>query len=329
MRSPWLSRSAAAVLLLMACAAPALAGQATVFVGAGGLTFTPSTITVNAGDQVVWVWSGSGHTVTSGNTGSTAGDGKFRSTSSVAGEPAGTGFFWMVTGSGPVPYYCVPHFPGMAGTININPGGTASVANYRITEVEFAGAGGADRVQITNLGDNGDFLDLYRVTPNSTATTLGTGFFLGSNSSLTLHLNASGSNDATNIYLPAIGDMGTAGSFALYLPNSTTGAGGSTAPASLTDSNQMVDYVEWGVAGQAAQPNRATAVTAGLWNTGDVVDITQLPNGGVGYSLAFCGNAGNHGASFWSMAHPNFGASALCTTPARSSTWGRLKALYR
>jgi len=329
MRRKPLFRSAVAVVLALSCWSPAFAGQATVFVGAGGLSFTPSTLSANVGDQVVWVWSGSNHTVTSGTDGSSGGTGVFRSTGSAAGQPAGTGFFWKVAGSGSVPYYCFPHFPTMVGTLNINPAGTASVANYRITEVEFAGAAGADRVQVTNLGTNGDFLDLFRVTPNSTATTLGTGIFLGANSSLTLHLNASGTNDATNIYLPSIGDMGAAGSFALYVPNSTTGPGGSTAPASLTDANQMVDYVEWGVAGQAAQPNRATAVTAGLWNTGDVVDVTDLPNGGSGYSITFCGAATDHGASSWQKAHPNFGTSLLCTTAARTSTWGRLKALYR
>jgi|SRR5215831_8165598 len=327
MRRNILYRSAAAALLTLACFATAHAGQARVLVGSGGFSFSPSTVVVNQGDQVIWVWGSGGHTVTSGNDGSLNGSGIFRS--STVTLASNSAYFWKVVGTTAVPYYCVPHYPVMVGTININPSGTASVADFRITELEFAGAGGADRVQITNLGDNGDFLDLYRVTPNSTATALGNGIFLGAGSSLTLHVNTSGVNDATNIYLPGVPDLGTAGSFALYVPNTTTGPGGSLAPASLTDDAQMVDYVEWGTTGQGAQPNRTTAVTATLWNSGGVVDVTDLPNGGAGYSLAFCGTRTDHGSSHWSKATPNFGAQALCTTPTRSSTWGRLKALYR
>jgi plastocyanin len=327
MRRSFLHRSAAAALLTLAVFASAHAGQVRVDVGTGGFSFAPATITVNPGDQVVWIWASGGHTVTSGTDGSTNGSGVFRSGTSTLSPTAA--YFWKVTGTTAVPYYCVPHFGfGMKGTININPAGTASVADFRITEVEFAGAGGQDRVQISNLGGDLSFLDLYRVTPSSTVTTLGTGIFLGAGSSLTLHLNASGTDDANNLYLPGVPDLGTAGSFAIYVPNTTTGPGGSLAPASLADANQMVDYVEWGIAGQAAQPNRTTAVTAGLWPTGDVVDITDLPAGGTGYSIAFCGSHTDHGASFWQKARPNFGGT-LCTTAAHTSTWGRLKALYR
>jgi plastocyanin len=327
MRRNFLCRSAAAALLILLCFAPAHAGQAVVTVGGASTTFVPSTVTVNPGDQVIWLWAGGSHTVTSGNDGSLAGTGIFRSGTSTQSTGA---FFWKVTGVTPIPYYCVPHFGfGMTGTVNINPSGTASVADFRITEVEFGAASGADRVQISNLGNDLSFLDLFRVTPNSTATTLGTNIFLGAGSSLTLHLNASGTNDATNLYLPGVPDLGAAGSFALYVPNTTSGGTGSTAGASLTDANQIVDYVEWGTAGQGAQPNRTTAVSAGLWPTGDVVDVTDLPNGGAGYSLSFCGLHTEHGASHWSKSRPNFGANPLCTTEARASTWGRLKALYR
>ena len=326
MRRNFLCRTAAAALLILVCFAPAHAGQTVVTVGGGGFTFTPSTVTVNPGDQVIWLWAGGGHTVTSGNDGSSNGSGVFRSGTG----PQSTGaYFWKVTGTTPVSYYCMPHFPVMTGTVNINPSGTAVVADFRITEVEFAGAAGADRVQITNLGNDFSILDLYRVTPNSTATTLGANIFLGAGSSLTLHLNTSGTNDATNIYVPSVPDLGAAGSFAIYVPNTTTGPGGSLAPASLTDPNQMVDYVEWGSSGQAAQPNRTTAVSALLWPTGDVVDVTDLPSGGAGYSISFCGLRTDRGASFWSKTHPNFGTGLICSTATRTSTWGRLKALYR
>ena len=90
-----------------------------------------------------------------------------------------------------------------------------------------------------------------------------------------------------------------------------------------------MDYVEWGTSGQVAQPNRATAVSAGVWPSGDVVDVTDLPNGGQGYSISFCGTSANHGATFWSKTTPNFGSGIICSTSARTATWGRIKSLYR
>jgi hypothetical protein len=219
----------------------------------------------------------------------------------------------------------------MKGTLVINPAGTSDVADFRITEVEFGAAAGHDRVQITNLGTNLEFIDLFRISYQNgvTVTLPANNIPVGAGSALTIHLNASGTNNSTNLFFPAAPELGTAGSFAIYVPNTTSGAGGSTAPAALTDPNQMADYVEWGVGGQGAQPNHATAVSASLWPSTDVVDITDLPNGGLGYSISFCGTRANRGASFWSKTTPNFGTGLLCTSAARYSSWGRLKALYR
>ena len=151
---------------------------------------------------------------------------------------------------------------------------------------------------------------------------------MGAGSAVTLHFNVSGTNNANNLYFPAMPELGTQGSFALYVPNSTST--GSTAPASLTDPDQMIDYVEWGTPGQAAQPNRTTAVSAGFWGSGDAVNTDALlPGGGAGYSISFCGARTDHGAASWEISTPNFGTAARCLTPTRNPTWGRIKALYR
>lgn len=322
---------AALSLLALVLAGSAFAGQARVGVATGGLLqFTPASLTVNPGDQVFWIWQFPGHSVTSGTTGTSAGDGNFRSSTSSNGS--GTAFFWKSAASGSFPYYCFPHFAfNMKGTVSINPSGTSNVADFRITEVEFGAAGGADRVQISNLGTNLEFFDMFRITSQAGASvTIPTGAItIGVGSSVTLHLNASGTNDATNVYLPTAPELPTAGSFAIYIPNTTSALDGSSAPASLTDANQMVDYVEWGAPAQSGMPNHDTAVAALLWPASDVVNVTDLPNGGLGYSISFCGQRGQHGASFWSKTTPNFGAGPLCSTAALPTTWGRLKALYR
>ena len=138
----------------------------------------------------------------------------------------------------------------------------------------------------------------------------------------------SGTNSATDIYFPSHPELGTAGSFAIYVPN--TSSSGSTSPASLNDVNQIVDYVEWGSSGQAAQPNRSTAEAGAIWLLGDVVNSeANLPPGGNGYSISFCGSRPDRGASHWLITTPNFGTNPICTTPTRTTTWGRVKTLYR
>lgn len=330
MRSSLLRSAAAAVCVALALSLPAEAGQIRVGVGGASNVFSPENITVNAGDHVMWIWAGGMHSVVSGNpaTATSTGDGKFRNTTASPGT-SGSKFFWKAVGSGVVPYYCFPHAPEMAGTINVQTG-PVSIADFRITEVEFAAGAGADRVQITNLGGATGFLGFYRLSSvTGASTTITTDpVSLASNARLTLHLNASGSNSATDLYFSAHPELGSAGSFALYVAN--TSSTGSTAPASLNDANQMVDYVEWGATGQAAQPNQATAVAAGLWNAGAVVETAStLPNNGAGYSLSFCGARTDRGISFWNISTPNFGAGPNCTTPTKTATWGRIKSLYR
>lgn len=108
---------AAALLILPALAAGASAapaaqqGPSTVNVAAVDFTFQPQTITINAGDTIVWTNNDSvAHTVT-------ASDGSFDSGLFGAGETYSRTF----DTPGTIPYYCIPHGTpqggGMAGTI--------------------------------------------------------------------------------------------------------------------------------------------------------------------------------------------------------------------
>jgi len=97
----------------------------TVSVGAGpgGVSFEPSTVTINAGDTVRWVWATGGHTVTSGTNGSY--DGRFCSpdnTNCVQILPAGTTYEFTFTQPGTYNYFCIPHWTmGMTGVVIVNP----------------------------------------------------------------------------------------------------------------------------------------------------------------------------------------------------------------
>jgi plastocyanin len=97
----------------------------TVQVGASGLTFTPSTLTIAVGDKVTWTFASIGHTVTSGSGG--VADGKFCSpndTSCSGGVTSAVGAVYShtFTTAGTFPYFCAVHFAsGMTGTITVTP----------------------------------------------------------------------------------------------------------------------------------------------------------------------------------------------------------------
>jgi hypothetical protein len=226
-------------------------------------------------------------------------------------------------------YFCDAHAVGT--TFFVTPIGTTAVADMRITEVEFAGSGGVDRVEIANLGNATGSLGYFRLSSQTGVSTRidVNPITLAPGDRVTLHLGVVGTSTATDVFVPLAAGLESAGSLALYVPNNTTAAEGSSIPGSLTDSNQMIDYVEWGAPGQPAPPNEFTAASTGKWAIGTVVDVSALADGGAGYSISFCGTRSSRGVSFWQISRPNFGAGVLCSTPTSASTWGRVKVLYR
>lgn len=316
-------------MLLGALAVPAHAGQVKVNVGSGGSAFVPYVVNVNIGDQVAWVWVGGSHTVTNwilpGDSTGANYDG------SVFDSDAGGTHFgqisarysWKSDRLGVVPYVCVNHIPDMSGRIIVSDPNVVAkvpVADFRITEVQYNIAGGADLIEITNLGAAAGDLGRFRIAP------LGTGigveialnsFPVPSNGRVTIHNNA-GANNATNIYSVGFGNLGDAsGAVALYMPHSI-------APGNaVSNTNMIVDFVQWGSGGQGVE---VTAVNAGIWGAG-----TFIPTVAAGHSIEYCANATlDHGVNRWAeIATPNFGGNGDCTTPVESETWGRLKTIYR
>ena len=95
------------------------AARATTFdvtVGPGfDLVFSPSSVTINVGDQVRWTWSSDGHSTTSGSPGMPNGiwDSGIRN--------HGATFTQTFSSAGTFPYYCIPHGGccGMVGTVMV------------------------------------------------------------------------------------------------------------------------------------------------------------------------------------------------------------------
>jgi len=296
---------------------PALAGAGQHRVDVSNNFFSDSTLTVNAGDQIGWVWTpGSGnHTVTSGTSGSSGGDGTF-SSGSFSGE--GRAFAWKSPpgSTARIRYYCVPHFfMGMHGRIDFS-AARVPVAEFRIGEVRFSTVHDSDYVEIVNLGDAAGNLGRYRLSvPSGTLLTLAPSSLpVPVNGRVVVWLGRSGAGSATEQFFPGL-SLPRTGSAALYLPTSKI------ADTVRTRADLMVDFVQWGA---AAQLNESTAGTAAYWTAGTFADPPADGN-----TLEFCGAAADRGVAFWQGSPLSTPGTVNCVTPARASSWGRIKAIYR
>jgi len=103
----------------------ARAATVTVTVGKGGFFFTPSSVTIHTGDTVVWTWSSSGHSSTSGSPGMPTG----LWDSGILNQ--GATFMHTFNTAGSFPYYCTVHGSccGMVGTVTVTPAVTSSLGN--------------------------------------------------------------------------------------------------------------------------------------------------------------------------------------------------------
>lgn len=309
-------RTFGAALAALLLPATLHAGQ--VRVTLNSQTFSPATVQINAGDHVVWVWAAQSHTVTSG-TSPDSPSGLFDSDFQTPGTSGNNmAFSWKSATTGTVPYFCTPHFDfGMIGSIQVLASGVP-VADFRITEVQYNAAGGADLVEITNLGTASGDLGRYRLAIPGDAEPLPlASLTVGPDGVVVIHPGQSGTNDANDVYVPALAALPDAsGSVALFVPNQVAGQN------ALTNASQMIDFVQWGAGGQA---HEATAVAAGLWSAG-----AFLPTVAVGRSIEFCGAAPDRGVAHWAeVSQPNFGSDDDCATPAAVATWGRVKVRYR
>lgn len=312
-----------ALVATMLLAATTHAGQVRIDATANNL-FADSAAVINPGDQVVWVSTGGIHTVTSGTvdgSGNTTPDGRFGSPN-ISSSANGC-FAWRSSGTGSVPYYCTPHAKfGMVARLKIVTTGTP-VSDFRITEVRWTTAHDHDFVEIANLGDASGNLGLYRLSLDGRSpVTLGVqsgqptlrDIVVPSDGRVVVNLNQGGTNTATQMFVPGV-TIGPSGSAALYCATTYS------PDTAMTSTTLIVDYVQWGASGWR---NESTANTAGLWNTGDLA-----PAVADGHSIEFCGTRADHGASFWQGSPTPTPGGVNCVSPVISTTWGRIKTLYR
>lgn len=320
-------------LLATLAAGPARAGQVRIDIVGNNFAgvFSPAAANLNKGDHAVWVWKGSSHTVTSGDSSTVTPDGIFDTDPTGLGAGTTTRFAWKSDRTGHVRYFCRPHAPDMAGRLIITDplvSPRIEVSDFRITEVQYDIAGGQDMIEITNYGLAAGNLGRYRIAISASGSTELAGpaaspsdILVSSGGRVVIHLNVAGTNTNNDIFItPFNGTIGlpnTNGSLALYVPNTI-------APSNaLTRTDMIIDFVQWGA---GAQPNEATAVSAGFWGA-----ATFIPTVAATHSIEYCADVTlDHGVNRWAeVATPNFGLDGGCLTPVRDDSWGRIKSLYR
>jgi plastocyanin len=115
---------------ILMVSASGIAGATTVMVQvapSGDLSFSPSSVSINPGDTVQWVWKSKAmpHSVTSGNGG--ASNGLFNS-----GLQQSNTFTFSHTfpTAGTFPYFCILHFDdGMKGTVTVAAAASSKLSN--------------------------------------------------------------------------------------------------------------------------------------------------------------------------------------------------------
>jgi plastocyanin len=142
------------------CATAGFAATTNVTVAPGGsFSFSPSTVTINAGDQVKWTWDGSGHTSTSG--GSCNVPNGLWSSPELSG---GQSFTFTFTNAGNYPYFCNidSHCSlGMTGSVIVNaanPPPTVQITNPPNGTVLSAPANVTIQATVTGSVTNVQFL---------------------------------------------------------------------------------------------------------------------------------------------------------------------------
>jgi plastocyanin len=125
------------LFLLLAERLSVSAATVQVLVANGGLNFSPSSVSIQAGDTVEWIWKGNGHTTTSGTPGVPNGlwDSGLQNSGFI--------FFHTFPAAGSFSYYCTPHGTccNMVGTVNV---ATATSSPTPIPK-------GSIRVQLTQV----------------------------------------------------------------------------------------------------------------------------------------------------------------------------------
>src|SRR5258708_1362439 len=139
---------AAAILLCAGFSFSGIAASTNVTVGSPIDRFTPTNVTINTGDQVIWDWVASNHSSTSGTNG--VASGLWGSGVLAAGKHFTNSF----PSAGSFSYYCSVHFNlGMTGSVivvSVSLPPTLAITNPAVNALFIAPANVTIQATVTN-----------------------------------------------------------------------------------------------------------------------------------------------------------------------------------
>lgn len=180
-------------------------------------------------------------------------------------------------------------------------------ASVVINEVLFDPAGtdtGLEKIELYNPDAGAADLSNWELYPDGTGYfVFPAGFSLAPNSFLLIHLRTSGTDDALNLYhSSASSNMGnSSGSLAIFRPGGRS-------------SSTIVDFVRYHKPGVSESKTwESAAAAAGLWTSGEFVDIGALTEGN---SIGLLGDGVRNNAAAWKIyAVPSLGVANSSPTP--------------
>lgn len=193
-----------------------------------------------------------------------------------------------------------------------------SSASVVINEVLFNPSGGSDtgleKIELYNPDAAAQDMSSWELYPDGIGYfVFPNGFSLATKSLVVIHLHASGTNDAANLYhSSATSNMGnSSGSVALFKPGGR-------------NEDTIIDFVRYHKAGASERKTwESYAAEAGLWTVGTFVDVANLSEGN---SIGLVSDGVRQNAASWkiytspSIGGANAAASGESSAPAATST---------
>ncbi|MBI3962665.1 MAG: lamin tail domain-containing protein [Deinococcus sp.] len=162
------------------------------------------------------------------------------------------------------------------------------------TFTEVSLAQGNQVVEITNFSDSTADLTGWFLCSRPNYVPFPNGTTIAPGGILLLHVAASGTNDAGNVFLSGLNTLGQNDEIALYRDRN------------FSSSSSIVSFVSWG--GPGGSSRQSVAVAAGLWVANEFV-----PAPGADQTIARLVDSTAVGTSAWAVGAPTLGAPNAST----------------
>ena len=169
------------LLAAVVCAGFSMAHATVYSITVANFQFSPSTVNASVGDTITWLWSSGSHTTTCDPTSQGSGNslpaGAATWSSSI--NSGSKTFSYKLTVAGTYHYWCIPHSPNMAGTINasavlpvtlLNFGASLSQDGKALLKWTVANEQNVSYYSVQKSTDGMNFTDIGKITATSSSS---------------------------------------------------------------------------------------------------------------------------------------------------------------